>query len=78
MHAFRGHRERHIVDGLPFRAGGFRHRGDFRVDPLFDAHLREGHRQADALAEAQHGFNLVHRAVLQHQLRQGAEGTFSP
>ncbi len=52
MDALRGHRKRHIMDGFPFRAGSFRHRGDFLVDPLFDAHLRERHRQADALAEA--------------------------
>ena len=33
MDALRGHRKRHIMDGFPFRAGSFRHRGDFLVDP---------------------------------------------
>ena len=77
MDALRGHRKRHIVDGfLPRRWLSPPRR--FSRRSLFDAHLRERHRQADALAEAQHRFNLVHRAVLQHQLRRVPKATFSP
>ncbi len=75
MDALRGHRKRHIMDGFPSAQVAFATAAIFS-SILFDAHLRERHRQADALAEAQHRFNLVHRAVLQHQLRRGTEGHF--
>ena len=78
LHARRGDLERHVVNGFAGGAAGLGHRHDLRRRITGDAHLRQRDRQADAMAKRQHGFNLRHRAVLQHQLCQVPNATFSP
>ena len=75
MYAFRRHRERHIVNSFTFCAGGFSHGHNLAVNVVF--HPFPLTLPAGPLSDrGQHGFDLFHRAVLQHQLRQRTKGDF--
>ena len=64
------------MNGFTFRAGRFGDCLNFLINAFFNAHLRQRNRQPDGMAEVQHRFDLFHRAILQHQLRQGTKRHF--
>ena len=71
VNLLRGHLKGHVVEGVIFRAGSFRHGHDLLLGDFLHAQLSQGHRKSHFDAEVNDLFQFLGGYVLQHQLGNG-------